>query len=191
MQASLERLWRTDLGQRYWAQQPPADQHRLPFWRGIEAITQPASLLEIGCGNGRNLACFQRARRTGVDVDTRILPHGGVCGSAIALPFLDRSFDLVLTCGVLIHLAAEALPAAYDEVARVARQHVLLVEYEDSHDRAIPWRGQQEALWARPFALRFWSRHPTWRPVLRRHLARPDGFDDCTAVLFERSFARS
>jgi SAM-dependent methyltransferase len=41
-----------------------------------------------------------------------------------ALPFEDRSFDVVLCCNVLLHLPSIARPLA--ELARVARRHVVV-----------------------------------------------------------------
>lgn len=57
------------------------------------------------------------------------LPRNGsgtVAGDALALPFLDRSFDLV-TCSLLIHhLEREQIVQFVNEALRVARVAVLL-----------------------------------------------------------------
>lgn len=195
VQRRLDRLWQSTLGAAYWAANRGVDPRRGPFWRAVCQLARPASVLEVGCGRGQNLSLLPSGPlAVGMDIDHRTLqaaPGYRVCGSALMLPFADKSFDLVLTCGLLIHLTDEAVPPALDELARVARKHVLLIEYEDSHDRAISWRGQDSALWARPFSLRFWGRHPEFLPVLRFPYTERDvlanyGFAGCASHLFGR-----
>jgi len=85
-------------------------------------------LLDAGCGTGRRLAHTGAARAIGIDLSPEMLAEGRrnpalagvelVEGDVRALPFADRSFDLVWCRLVIGHLA---LPdAAYAELARVA-----------------------------------------------------------------------
>ena len=96
----------------------------------------PASnVLEIGCGEGdlcARLAALRPARFVGVDASERVLEearrrHPGIrfeAGDAARLRFADRSFDLVLACEVLEHLADPA--PALGELARLSRGPVIL-----------------------------------------------------------------
>jgi SAM-dependent methyltransferase len=52
-----------------------------------------------------------------LDVDPRGLDVGGICGSALALPFADESFDVVAAFDVVEHCDPEA--AVLNELARV------------------------------------------------------------------------
>ena len=103
--------------------------------RSLYAEAAPRSVLEVGCGEGylashllksaprpdRFAACDLAFPRFCADVD----PMLRFCrGSAGALPFPDRSFDLVLCCEVLEHL--EDPEKALKEIARVARKAVLV-----------------------------------------------------------------
>lgn len=54
-----------------------------------------------------------------LDIDARGLGAGGVCGSAMALPFADGTFDLVSAFDVVEHLEPEA--EALAEIHRVLR----------------------------------------------------------------------
>lgn len=115
------------------------------------------SVLEVGCGFGRNLGFILRNRKpgggregagrlVGVDLSEKMLGRGraalrGGCALACAdildLPFPDRGFDLVFTHGVLMHVPPPRLPRALAEILRVARATVLLVE--ETH-----WQGMRE-----------------------------------------------
>jgi SAM-dependent methyltransferase len=57
--------------------------------------------------------------KVALDVDPRGLDEGGVCGSALALPFCDGAFDVVGAFDVIEHLDPEVDAVA--ELARVLR----------------------------------------------------------------------
>jgi ubiquinone/menaquinone biosynthesis C-methylase UbiE len=95
--------------------------------------TGARSVLEVGCGEGL-LAdhLIKRARPERFDAcDVALRPAPGIDphialreASIYALPYPDRSFDLVICCEVLEHLQDPA--AGLAELARVAHRHVLL-----------------------------------------------------------------
>lgn len=155
------------------------------FWRRIVGRTTPASALEVGCNVGHNLSTLQRyavRRLVGVDINQRALaacPAGvqTARASVAALPFASHSFDLVFTAGTLIHVPADALPLAFDELVRVSRRYVLTVEYEDPAEREIVWRGERGLLWSRPHSFLLWQRHGELVPVDRGTVGKRDGFD--------------
>ncbi len=193
---AIERMYAGPTGDAYLTRCRGYGRKRHPFWQEIAELTTPESVCEIGVGAGENLLafCAQSPTIVGVDVnrtaieETRQTTYGiasGVLGSAAALPFPDHSFDLVFTSGVLIHIPQESLPTVYDELVRVARRHVLSVEYEDTHRRMIPWRGKKDVLWADRFSLEYWRRHPTLQPVQRWELTSAQGFDRASAALFK------
>jgi SAM-dependent methyltransferase len=90
----------------------------------------PATLLDAGCGEGEML------RRVGLSKSTRTVlldrnpeSRAQLLGSVDALPFADRSFDVVTCLEVLEHL--DNPRAAADELRRVARRAVVVsVPYE-------------------------------------------------------------
>lgn len=99
---------------------------------------RPARVLEVGCGEGE-LARFlhKTARGSGwlpaFTITDLTLDHLAAdlppdiearTASIDALPFADRSFDLVVCCEVLEHLGDPH--AGLREVSRVAAHHVLL-----------------------------------------------------------------
>lgn len=157
--------------------------YRLLGWLDIENI------LEVGCGKGDNLltlsplghyklvgldalryACL-KARKYGLEV---------VVGDCLNMPFCDSSFDLVFTCGVLMHIPPEDMPQAADELWRVSKKYILVIEYYSQNEQAIPWRGYERLLWKRDYGKIF--------PNLIRtgFLGKDDGFDDCTWWLWRK-----
>ena len=94
------------------------------------------TLLDVGAGSGdvslaaaRQIQPPAQIRVTLMDRMPAHLPHNGtgtVAGDALALPFLDGSFDLV-TCSLLIHhLEREQIIQFVNQALRVARVAVLL-----------------------------------------------------------------
>lgn len=209
-----EQVWRGVTGEAYHAdpRHRKLSKERAAFWGMWANLLDPQSILEVGCGTGCNLEPFTNAPlRVGLDVSStplaalRTQGRGLPCvGSARVLPFWERSFDLVITAGCLIHLHWEALQVALMEIGRVAAKDVLLLEYDDggSHvpleqdkggpagvgERDIPWRGFKGLCWARPYGLLFW-RTPvgaSFSPMGRADLTAQDGWDRVTLAWFRR-----
>lgn len=101
--------------------------------------TQAARVLEVGCGEGRQLTAigsrFPNADLVGLDLPDVELTEAWdgvesamVQASALELPFADRTFDLVLAIEVLEHLPDPE--QAMREIARVAAGAVVL---------SVPW----------------------------------------------------
>ncbi len=100
------------------------------------ASYRPTSLLEVGCGYGKQLRAIRRhlpIPMTGLDFSPSQLARGTsylsdldginlVLGSGSRLPFPDKSFDLVLTSAVILHNPPESAEAIRREVLRVARR---------------------------------------------------------------------
>ena len=66
-------------------------------------------MLDVGSADGPSVSWMSGGHdRVALDVDPRgLVPGSGVCGSALALPFADRTFDVVGAFDVLEHCAPE------------------------------------------------------------------------------------
>ncbi len=75
--------------------------------------------LDLGSADGPSAGWLRESaeRTVSLDIDPRGLAGGAVCGSAMALPFADATFDVVAAFDVIEHCAPEA--DALGEVARV------------------------------------------------------------------------
>jgi SAM-dependent methyltransferase len=112
------------------------------------ALPSDGSVLDVGCGPGRYLATARRwrprIRATGLDLSLGMAREAatiaGVCavrGDAVALPFGDRRFDVVLAPHMLYHVADIA--AAARELSRVTKPDgdVVIVTNGADHLREI------------------------------------------------------
>jgi SAM-dependent methyltransferase len=66
-------------------------------------------VLDVGSADGPSVSWMSGGHdRVALDVDPRgLVPGSGVCGSALALPFAQRTFDVVGAFDVLEHCAPE------------------------------------------------------------------------------------
>lgn len=127
------------------------------------AVYRPVSILEVGCGYGKQLRKLRQilpqCRIVGVDFSPSQLARGrqylrengsSTIPMALAdgsrLPFTDRSFDLVLTSAVILHNTPEFAEKIRREVIRVARRWT--VHNEDT-DTSYNRYGYDTAAWYR------------------------------------------
>ena len=137
--ADPRRYWTLRGGEDYFREQEdqPSRTARSVWLTERLARYAPASVLEIGCGYGKQLGALRRllphARLVGVDFSPTQLARGRehlggrsdvslVLGSGAALPFPDAAFDLVFTSAVILHNRPEVAERIRQEVVRVSRR---------------------------------------------------------------------
>ena len=138
------------------------------------ASLRPESFLDAGCGEGfvarRVLGALPTVRLTGCDVSPGALEvaRGAtaeadfVAGSVTALPFPDDAFDVVGCFEVLEHLPGDLPRQALTELARVAREAVVLsVPHE-------PWFSLANAARGKNLDVRPWGSDPDHRQFWSR-----------------------
>ena len=157
-----EDWWRGSFGTEYVRRNRVQWNLRVPFWRDIIDWVEPESVLEVGCNAGFNLRAIRSVRRDveikGIDVNADALTEAANAGFDVEeMSLLDAGakwpdeFDLVFSCGVLIHVAPEHISDAMDSIIEASRQYVLCVEYEATKEEPVVYRGHSERLWRRPF----------------------------------------
>jgi pseudaminic acid biosynthesis-associated methylase len=193
-----EDLWSGEFGDAYVERNARLDERRTAFWSELVTGSDIASVLEVGCGQGGNLRplglLLEPRAVWGIDVNERALAKARsnapetnvVYGSARALPFRDRAFDLVFTMGVLIHQPDDALAAVMDEMVRCSDRFVLAGEYHAAATTEVPYHGVRGALFKRDYGRLFRERHPSLELRREGFLDVEEGFDRVTYQLFER-----
>lgn len=195
----LESLWQGSFGDAYTERNAAAAAKREPFWRGILGNYPCERVLEVGCNLGANLQWIARFIPPnavyGVDINEGALERvrgalpgvNAVWSKARELPFRDSYFDLVFTCGVLIHQPPDTLPEVMNEIVRCSRRYILAAEYYAETPEEIPYRGQQGALFKADFGAIYRKRYPALRLLKQGNLTKEDGWDNVTYWLFEKS----
>lgn len=138
-----------------------------PLFDDLRRSGRAAILLDIGTGladlpwRAREIARRRglRLHTVGVDAASTLLASArhrvgdAVCADAIALPFADRSADIVLCSQLLHHFDRDGALAVIAELNRVARYRVIVSDLRRSWVAAA-------AFWGAAVALRF---HPITR----------------------------
>ena len=138
-------------------------------------------VLEVGCNIGLQLRLLEKANPGlefhGLEPQQYAIARARLLspnmqfhqGNAFALPFDDGSFDLVMTHGVLIHIAPTDLPRALAEICRVSRRFVLSHEYYAPETKEIRYQGQGGLLWKTDFAKRYRETSKSLRELAVRY----------------------
>lgn len=146
----------------------------------VGQLPREARILEVGCNTGMQLRGLQVAGFTnlyGVELQSYAVEKAKeytrrisiVQGSGFDLPFKDNFFDVVVTNGVLIHIAPADLPRIMAEMVRCAGRYIWGFEYFASALTAVPYRGNQGFLWKADYARLFLTQFPELRLVKQVH----------------------
>ena len=160
------------------------------------------SVLELGANIGVNLqaihALLPNARLEAVEINAKAVKRlretpfvsGVYQQSILDYPFEERTYDLVFTKGVLIHLDPSVLPQVYDRMLASSVRYVMVAEYYNPSPMGIGYRGHSNKLFKRDFAGEMLERFPNLRLVdygfrYRRDSNWPQ--DDITWFLMEKT----
>lgn len=131
------------------------------FWQETVArfrehyrLSENASVLDVGCGKGFMMHDFKSLlpdlQIKGLDVSQYALDHAMedmrpfmTLGTARALPFPDRSFDLVISINTVHNLGLDDCKQALREIQRVSRGHAFVTmdawRNERERERLMKW----------------------------------------------------
>lgn len=130
-----------------------------------------------------NAQAAEELRRSLPDCDVRV-------ASMLDLdPAGEPPADLVLSKGVLIHVAPDSLGKAYRLLTATARRYLLICEYYNPTPVSVEYRGHSESLFKRDFCGEILDSYPAFRLkdygfVYRRDPNFPQ--DDVNWFLLER-----
>jgi spore coat polysaccharide biosynthesis protein SpsF len=144
------------------------------------------TICEVGCNIGNNLETLKELGFTtlGVEPNKKAVSEGVGLGRNIIegdIFNLTYGADLVLTCGVLEHIATKDLKRAFEQMAGVAKRYLLIIEYTAPQETEIEYRGEKKLLWKREYE--------SYLPSNFRKIAGGEtkDFDGSTWLLAERN----
>ncbi|WP_223487775.1 pseudaminic acid biosynthesis-associated methylase [Pseudomonas sp. A-RE-19] len=160
-----EKFWLGDFGNQYVERnvgQPLVAANLALFAKALTRVGRIESLVELGTNAGNNLQALRQLLPQcdlfGVEINSSACAQAralGIAqiwqGSLFDFP-RERTFDLTLSKGVLIHLAPELLAAAYAQLYELSNRYVLVAEYYNPAPVEVLYRGNSGKLFKRDFA---------------------------------------
>jgi pseudaminic acid biosynthesis-associated methylase len=161
-----ELFWAGRFGDEYTERNSIPPERLQPFFRMIlELAPEVREVCELGANKGLNLRALQgldrSLRLTGVELNGAAFeelsrqPGIEALQTSIQAYASERRFDLVFTCGVLIHIDPAGLPAIYRKIAALSARYVLINEYFNPTPVEVAYRGHSGKLFKRDFAGEF------------------------------------
>ncbi|NWA26281.1 methyltransferase domain-containing protein [Pseudomonas gingeri] len=168
-----EVFWRGEFGDQYVGRnqgQALVAANLALFAKALARTGRLASLLELGTNTGNNLQALHQllpaCALQGVEINAKACEQArelGIAeiwhGSLFDYP-RERSFDLTLSKGVLIHLAPELLATAYEQLYTLSGRYILIAEYYNPVPVEVSYRGNSGKLFKRDFAGEMLDRYP-------------------------------
>lgn len=133
------------------------------FSKALKQVGKPSSILEFGANIGMNLRAikllFPNIEASGIELNETAASqlseflgaHNVFNGSIFEYP-VNKTFDVALIKGVLIHINPEMLPVVYQKLYDTSRKYILVCEYYNPSPVSIPYRGHSDRLFKRDFA---------------------------------------
>lgn len=187
-------FWRGYFGNEYGRRNKPDWRERVPLLTNILERTGATSFLDVGTNAGFNLHALRSISEeyimSGIDVNRQALDLAQAAGfdveegraDQVVEVFGEGAAEMVITSGVLIHIAPEDLAAAMTAIRDASSHYVLAIEYDSDREREINYRGNAGKLWARPFGKLY---EALGMSLVETGVAQ--GYDSCNYWLMERS----
>lgn len=160
---SQEKFWSEDFGTEYTHRNSINANQRTDFFAHILGKTLGVhSICEFGANQGHNLEAIHQLspnyQLSGVEL------NASACAMMREKSYIETihcalqdfnpltTYDLILTCGVLIHLNPDDLPMIYQKMYDCTNRYLLINEYFNPSPVALDYRGHTGKLFKRDFA---------------------------------------
>lgn len=156
-------FWEGDFGSDYLKRNQVDWRERIPLLTHILEQTEASTFLDVGCNAGWNMEALRHIspdfQMSGVDVNREALERAQISGFDVhQMPaheildfFGEQAAEMVITSGVLIHIAPEDLKSTMRAIVETSSRYVLCIEYAADEEQEVEYRGNKGKLWRRPF----------------------------------------
>lgn len=175
--------WQGQFGDEYTERNQYDPTARIPIWHEL-LPTDIYTVLEVGANYGNNVACLSDLGLDARGIEPNLtalsrahqLERKVYYGTGQKIRSLPNTYDLVFTCGVLMHIPDYKQVMA--EIWRVSKKYVLAIEYQ-GQDEEIDYRGNAGMLWKR--------KTYAYPGTLLREGDLGEEFDHCHYWLYEKT----
>lgn len=166
VKSEQEQFWEGNFGDDYTVRNAVQAADRQAFFSKILQLAPSIqSVCELGANRGHNLRAIQlskpEADLTGLELNPTALEelrkYTGIQGVQGSIQEFkpERTFDLVYTCGVLIHLNPDDLTDVYRKMFTLSSRYILINEYYNPSPVELGYRGHAGKLFKRDFGGEF------------------------------------
>jgi spore coat polysaccharide biosynthesis protein SpsF len=163
-----------------------------------------SSILEIGCNKGHNLEAIKTALDKiqiinnyiiqGIDINRRLCTKPNIInGSIYELPWVDNTFEVTLTSGVLIHIPPPRLKEALFQMRSVSNRYTIMIEYNAEKEVGTKYGidfNYMDGVWARPYGKIYKKKFPKDKLISTGKISDLGsdgwGFSKCDYWIFEK-----
>ena len=168
-----EAFWAGDFGAEYIGRNMGSEllASNLDFFsKALACANGLSSCIEFGANIGMNLKAlhllYPKQEQYAIEINSqattelgKIIPAANIKPVSILDFTPERTWELVLIKGVLIHINPDWLPQVYDALYRAAGRYLLVCEYYNPSPVAINYRGHSDRLFKRDFCGDILDRH--------------------------------
>jgi pseudaminic acid biosynthesis-associated methylase len=170
------------------------------FSKALHNARRSASCVEFGANIGMNLkalkSLYPGQEQHAIEINpeaalqlAEVIPAANIINDSIVGFQPERTWDLVLIKGVLIHINPDSLSEVYDSLVAACGSYLLVAEYYNPTPVVVEYRGHGDRLFKRDFAGEIMDRYSEMTLVdygftYRRDLNFPQ--DDITWFLLEK-----
>ena len=203
MKSNEEKFWAGEFGDNYVGRNILSNNitSSTALWAKIlsNCSSRPDSALEIGCNLGINLCVlkniFPSITLEAIEINkkaaelaqknTTALIHN----CSIFDHDIQKQFDLVFTCGVMVHINPDLLDNLYSKIYAATKKYILISEYYNPTPVEVDYRGYSEKLYKRDFAGEMMDKYPNLHLINYGFVYHRDNIfpkDDLTWFLMEK-----
>lgn len=178
-QTEQENFWAGEFGNEYIGRNIGSDllASNLAFFaKALAQASQLQSCIEFGANVGMNLKALQllypKQEQYAIEINptaaaelAKLIPSDQIHVNSILDFTPDRTWDLVLIKGVLIHINPDWLPQVYEALYQSTEKYLLICEYYNPSPVTISYRGHTDRLFKRDFCGEVLDRYPDLKLV--------------------------